>query len=80
MISTSGSIPRGWPRSRLIFVAQSLLATCRLQDINPYAYLVDVLQRINHHSQSRILELTLRLWKQKFANNPLRSMVDLSAS
>jgi transposase len=63
-----------------VAVAQSLLATCRLHDINPYNYLVDVLQRISHHPQSRILELTPRLWKQKFADNPLRSMVDLSAS
>ncbi|WP_220783857.1 IS66 family transposase, partial [Shewanella sairae] len=28
---------------------QSLLVTCRLQGINPYTYLVDVLQRVGQH-------------------------------
>ena len=30
-------------------VIQSLLATCRLQDVDAYAYLVDVLQRVSQH-------------------------------
>ncbi|GEA49273.1 hypothetical protein VIN01S_00770 [Vibrio inusitatus NBRC 102082] len=30
-------------------VLQSLMVTCRLHDINPYAYLVDVLQRVSIH-------------------------------
>jgi transposase len=52
---------------------QSLIVTCRLHGIDPYTYLVDVLQRISEHPASRVAELTPRLWKQHFAGNPLRS-------
>ena len=52
---------------------QSLFVTCRLHDIDPYTYLVDVLQRVGEHPASRAAELTPRLWKQYFADNPLRS-------
>lgn len=54
-------------------IVQSLLVTCRLHGIDPYTYLVDVLQRVGQHPQSRVAELTPRLWKQHFAANPLRS-------
>ena len=56
-----------------IGIAQSLIVTCRLHDIDPYTYLVDVLQRVSQHPASRVAELTPRLWKQHFAANPLRS-------
>ena len=54
-------------------IMQSLIVTCRLHQIDPYDYLVDVLQRVGQHPASRVHELTPRLWKQLFANNPLRS-------
>ncbi len=54
-------------------IIQSLLVSCKLHDINPYEYLVDVLQRVGSHPASRVEELTPRLWKRKFADNPLRS-------
>lgn len=54
-------------------IMQSLIVTCRLHDIDPYTYLVDVLQRVGHHPASRVSELTPRQWKQHFAENPLRS-------
>ncbi len=54
-------------------IMQSLFVTCRLHDIDPYTYLVDVLQRVGEHPASRVAELTPRLWKQHFADNPLRS-------
>ena len=54
-------------------IVQSLLATCRLHDINPYDYFVDVLQRVGQHPASLVDQLTPRIWKQMFANNPLRS-------
>lgn len=54
-------------------IVQSLIATCRLHDIDPYTYLVDVLQRVGQHPASRVAELTPRLWKSQFAANPLRS-------
>jgi transposase len=52
---------------------QSLIVTCRLHDIDPYDYLVDVLQRIDRHPASQVHLLTPRRWKQHFAANPLRS-------
>ncbi len=52
---------------------QSLIVTCRLHGIDPYVYLVDVLQQISKHPASRVAELTPRLWKDLFAASPLRS-------
>jgi transposase len=49
---------------------QSLLTTCVLHGVDPYAYLVDVLQRISFHPQARVEELTPRLWKENFAADP----------
>jgi len=54
-------------------IVQSLIATCRLQGIDPYTYLVDVLQRVGQHPAARVAELTPRRWKTLFADNPLRS-------
>jgi transposase len=54
-------------------IVQSLIVTCRLYDINPYDYFVDVLQRVGQHPASKVHELTPRLWKQLFADQPLRS-------
>jgi len=47
--------------------------TCRLLDINPYDYFVDGLQRVGQGPASLGYELTPRIWKQRFAGNPLRS-------
>ena len=52
---------------------QSLISTCKLHDIHPYVYLVDVLQRVSLHPASQVEALTPRVWKEKFADNPLRS-------
>ncbi|MDA8248568.1 MAG: IS66 family transposase [Rhodospirillales bacterium] len=54
-------------------IMQSLIVTCRLHQIDPYDYLVDVLQRVGQHPASRVDELTPRLWKTHFASNPIRS-------
>ena len=54
-------------------ILQSLLVTCRLQSINPYTYLVDVLQRVSQHPASQVEDLTPRVWKSKIADNPLTS-------
>jgi hypothetical protein len=58
-------------------IVQSLIVTCRLHGIDPYTYLVDVLQRVSAHPASRVAELTPRLWKQHFADNPMRSDLHL---
>jgi len=60
-----------------IGIIQSLLVTCRLHDINPYTYLVDVLQRVSLHPAAKVRELTPRLWKDKFADKPLQSDIDM---
>jgi len=57
-------------------VVYSLLASCRLQGVNPYVYLVDVLQRLDTHPAFEVHLLTPPLWKQHFADNPLRSDLD----
>ncbi|MFQ5700156.1 MAG: IS66 family transposase [Myxococcota bacterium] len=57
---------------------QSLLTTCVLHDVDPYTYLVDVLQRIDRHPYARVSELRPRIWKEHFANAPLRSLLDPS--
>jgi hypothetical protein len=54
-------------------IFQSLLSTCRLQGIDPYAYLVDVLQRIDTHLAADDHLLTPRLWKKHYAEKPLLS-------
>ena len=64
--------------ARRIGIIQSLLASCRLQGIDPRTWLIDVLQRVGCHPASRVHELTPRLWKQHFADCPLGSDVDTS--
>ena len=59
-------------------IIQSLLVTCRLQGVDPYTYLVDVLQRISEHPASRVIELTPREWKAHFASNPMKSDLALA--
>lgn len=54
-------------------IIQSLISTCKLHGINTYTYLTDVLLRISEHPASRVEELTPRLWKDTFADQPLRS-------
>ena len=59
--------------ARHIGIVQSLLVTCRLHNVDPYDYLVDVLQRVGQHPASLVEQLTPRVWKTLFAKNPLRS-------
>ena len=57
-------------------IIQSLISTCKLHGVNPYTYFTDVLQRISNHPASRVEELTPRLWKDLYANQPMRSVLD----
>ena len=54
-------------------IVQSLIATCRLHGIDVYTYLVDVLQRVGVHPAKDVLDLTPRVWKTKFAHDPMKS-------
>ena len=47
--------------------------SCKLQGVNPYTYLVDVLQRISEHPASQVVDLTPRVWKAKFSHAPMKS-------
>jgi transposase len=62
--------------ARHVGIIQSLLASCRLQGVDPYVYLVDVLQRVDTHPALNVQLLTPRLWKPHFAEHPLRSDLD----
>ena len=59
--------------ARRVGVIQSLIITCRLHDVDPYTYLVDVLQRIGDHRAKDVAELIPRVWKSRFAHDPLPS-------
>ena len=59
--------------AKQVGIIQSLLTTCRMQGVDPYVYLVDVLQRVSLHPNSDVIALTPRLWKEHFAKAPLRS-------
>jgi hypothetical protein len=62
--------------ARQIGIVQSLIVTCQLHDINAYDYLVDVLQRIDHHPASSVALLAPRLWKRHFAHQHLSSPIE----
>lgn len=51
-------------------VLYSLVASCKLQGVDPFVYLRDVLMRVATHPQSRIAELTPKAWKTPFAAKP----------
>lgn len=54
-------------------IIQSLIATCKLQEVDPYNYFIDVLQRIDEHPMQDVHLLTPRLWKENFNREPLLS-------
>lgn len=57
-------------------ILQSLMVTCRLHEVNPYRYLVDVLQRVGEHPDSDVEQLTPRHWKVHCAERALTSMLN----
>ena len=57
-------------------IIQSLISTCKLQGVNPHTYLTDVLQRVSEQPASKVGELTPRVWKQRFADDPMHSVLD----
>ena len=57
-------------------IVQGLLSTCRLHGVDPFTYLVDVLQRVQFHPAKRVHELTPRLWPENFAAEPYQSMLE----
>jgi hypothetical protein len=43
----------------------TLIGSCKLQGIDPHAYLVDVLSRIQDHPANRVAELTPKAWRRQ---------------
>jgi transposase-like protein len=64
--------------AQYVGIIQSLLRTSRLQGVDAYTYLVDVLQRVENHPAREVHLLTPRLWKEHFDEHPLRSHIDAS--
>lgn len=62
--------------SHQLGVLHTLTVTCKLHNINPYHYLVDVLQRVSQHSANDVIDFTPRRWKVLFADKRLRSDVE----
>ena len=63
--------------AKYVGIFQSLIVTCKMHGIDPYTYLVDVLQRVADHPRAGVHQLTPRLWKQHFAANPRCSLLDI---
>ncbi len=59
--------------ARQVGIVQSLIGACRLHGLDPYEYLVDVLQRVGTHPAARVAELIPRNRKDHFASQPMRS-------
>ena len=55
-----GAEPGGHWAARLF----GLMNTCKLQGVNPHAWLRDVLERVRIHPADRMAELTPRQWKR----------------
>lgn len=49
-------------------VIYSLLASCRMHNVNPFDYLRDVLMRVSSHPAADVIALTPKLWKQREQN------------
>lgn len=56
-----GADEAGW-RSAVIY---SLIQSCRAHEVEPYAYLKDVLQRLPSMTNRQIAEITPRAWSQR---------------
>lgn len=48
----------------------SLMITCKRLNVDPYAYLHDILRRLPSHPNKHIWQLTPRGWKETFAQMP----------
>jgi transposase len=49
-------------------MAFTLIECCKMQGVDPFTYLVDVLQRIDSHPAKDVHLLTPKLWKTHFGN------------
>lgn len=54
-------------------VLYSLIVTCKLHDVDPEAYLRDVLDRVQNHPEDRMWELSPVNWKHRFGSGQASS-------
>lgn len=54
--------------ARRLMILYSLTATCERHDVNPEAYLADVLLRLQDHPKERVAELLPHRWKESFGS------------
>jgi len=54
--------------AEVVAIFETLISCCKLQDVNPFEYLVDVLQKIDSHPMTRVSELTPREWAARREN------------
>jgi hypothetical protein len=47
-----------------VAIFETLIGSCKLQGVNPFDYLVDVLSRLDSHPNARVHQLTPREWAQ----------------
>ncbi len=65
--------------AKYVGIFQSLIVTCKMHGIDPYTYLVDVLQRVADHPSADVQQLIPKYWKQHFAQKPRCSIIDIIA-
>lgn len=65
--------------AKYVGIFQSLIVTCKMHGIDPYTYLVDVLQRVANHPRADVHQLTPAQWKIHFADKPRCSLMDIIA-
>lgn len=58
------------PRNAILF---TLIQNCRLAKVNPEAWLIDVLHRLDDHPQKRITELLPHNWLALSKNSPIQT-------
>ena len=54
-------------------IIQSLICSCKLQGVNPFTYLVDVMLRLSSQPDTDLNSLIPRQWKLLHQDNPWRS-------
>lgn len=62
----------------VVAIFETLISCCKLQKVNPFEYLVDVLQLVDSHPMSRVSELTPREWAERRNNVRELQAIDLA--
>ena len=58
-----------WNLAKYAAIASTLIECCKLHEVDPWRYLVDVLQRIDSHPAREVQMLTPKNWKVAFGSD-----------